>query len=152
MIGPYSEDRVFHIIFTEENRKAQIDEWRADMQVYSNFGDNQNDFLFRGFNPSSAYVNISNAEMIVNQMLSAAGQLARDNGKEGFFVPQQTDWHPLTNRDIEVRPQIKRFLKPENLIHLDSPYNITSGTTVSDVYWIPLEALQAAELLQELAS
>ncbi len=90
--------------------------------------------IFRGFNPSSSIVSSTNAAVICDQMVSIVRQLAADNGIKHVLIPQQNNWHPLTNRVGEgiVEYFASRFYKEENKV--DFQFNITETQEVNTFY------------------
>lgn len=92
--------------------------------------------IFRGFNPSSSIVSSTNAAVICDQMVSIVKQVAADNGIKHVLIPQQNNWHPLTNRVGEgvVEYFAAHFYKEENKV--DFPFNITETQEVNTFYKI----------------
>lgn len=92
--------------------------------------------LFRGFNPSTSFISATNVERVCDQMIDVVKQIARDNGITDVFIPEQTNWHALTNRVGEgvINYFVSKHLKPEN--ELQYQFEITDRVFVQKVYRI----------------
>jgi len=92
--------------------------------------------IFRGFNPSSSIVSSTNAAVICDQMVDMVRQIATDNNIKHVLIPQQDNWHPLTNRVGEGVAEyfISRFYKEENKV--DFSFEIRSENIITTFYKI----------------
>ncbi len=108
----------------------------GNIQGYAFEYQGQRALIFRGFNPSSSFVNQTNAEFICDGMIGIVKQFAEDNKITDVFVPEQTGWHALTNRAGEgVLDYFKsRYLKPDNEVQFSFP--ITENVTINKFYKI----------------
>ncbi len=96
----------------------------------------QKALIFRGFNPSSSIVNRENVDILCDQMIDMVKQFSNDNGITQVFIPEQTDWHALTNRVGEgVYDYFKeKYIREDNETRFDFP--ITSAKTITRWYKI----------------
>lgn len=70
--------------------------------------------IFRGFNPSASIYSSSNSDVLCDQMVDIVKQIAADNNIEQVYIPEQDDWHRLTNRYDAADYFSQRYYKPEN--------------------------------------
>jgi hypothetical protein len=84
----------------------------------------------------TSVISSTNAEILCDQMVDMVRQIAVDNNIEQVFIPEQTDWHPLTNRVGEGVDDYfaKRFYGEENKEEFD--FDITSGKRLNSFYRI----------------
>jgi len=92
--------------------------------------------IFRGFNPSNSFISATNAEVLCDQMLDIIRQIAADNHIDQILVPEQDNWHPLTNRTgLGIEKYFaNKFFNPANKVNF--PFNITRNKVVNTFYRI----------------
>ncbi len=92
----------------------------GNIQGYITRQNGQPALIFRGFNPSTSLITSSNSDVLCDQMVDIVKQVATDNNITQVFIPEQDDWHRLTNRIGQGVDQYfaEKFYKPENQVSL----------------------------------
>lgn len=95
--------------------------------------------LFRGFNPSSSVVDVSNSDLWVEGIVDIISQLVDDNPginlSDVYITGQEAGWHALTNRASQgVYDSVRKLgvLKEENKVAFD--YSIASSHDINFMY------------------
>lgn len=96
----------------------------------------QKALLFRGFNPSVAFVNPNNADMIAEGMVSIVNKFAAENSIPNVFITEQTGWHSLTNRVGEgiINYFQKNYLQKDKEVEFTFP--VTQSQNINKMYKI----------------
>jgi len=134
----YMRDDHFHINLFDGDTAV------GNIQVYKIEHNGKRALLFRGFNPSTKYVNKENSPRVTEGMISIVKQFAKENEITDVFLSEQLDsWHALTNRSSEGVLDYfqQRYLNPNypgyERVEVDFP--ITSEKSIRAMYRISLK-------------
>lgn len=108
----------------------------GNIQGYTIEYEGKKALLFRGFNPSVAFVNPNNADMIAEGMVSLVNKFALENSISDVFIAEQTNWHSLTNRVGEgiLKYFQNNYIKPDREVKFTFP--VTGNQNISKMYRI----------------
>ena len=88
--------------------------------------------LLARINPTSVFLNVVDKETLASEMMTAVDQFATGNQLK-LYLPEQTAWHQLTNRD-PFEPSLSRYFgRPE-----ECSVQITATRTVTRAYRVDM--------------
>jgi len=132
----YMRDDHFHINLFDGDTAI------GNIQAYKIEHEGKQALLFRGFNPSTKYVNRENAPRMTEGMVSIVKQFAEENDIEDVFIAEQLGgWHALTNRSAEGVYDYfeERYLNPNypGYEEVEKEVSIASNQSIRQMYRIP---------------
>jgi len=101
-INMWNEERHFHLNLTYGNQII------GNVMLY--FEKERDYLVVRGFNPRKDTIQKYDRTSMATGIINVLKQIAKDNNYKEIFIPEQTGWHELSNRE-EMAAEVTKIIK-----------------------------------------
>ena len=132
----WNQKNHFHLNMVENDERV-----RMNVQCYI-IDDPKNpdkkSLVLRGFNPTQEFLKSGvSPHSLVQAVFDVARRFAKRNNMQNIYITPQGTWHALTNRNAEIFPVLKKYLRYENKVK--HKMRVASSHTVHELYIVHFE-------------